>query len=332
MTWIEKKTMDGLVYWYNPSTKAATWEKPFELRTAAEREPGDWTWVPHPTDFWQPARKVRENPDGSVDTQTLDGKTVTIPKSRKMKDTLTAGRDQDVPLWPLKQFTLEHVEDDLIFLEDVNDGAIIFNLKANYAKQGLYTWVGASHRVLVSINPYQRLPLYGEDQIRVHRDKSPNIDVAPHIFDIADGSYTEMLFEGKHQSILISGESGAGKTEATKHCLKFWAKVAGSKNGVEERLIQANPVLEAFGNAKTIRNNNSSRFGKWVEVYFDQIKQSIDGAIIINYLLEKSRLVFQQAGERNFHIFYHLLSDSSATSEYSLKDAKTHRLTSNGLT
>ena len=82
--------------------------------------------------------------------------------------------------------------------------------------------------------------------------------------------------------MLISGESGAGKTEATKQCLKFWAKVAGSKNGVEDKLIQANPILEAFGNAKTIRNNNSSRFGKWVEVYFDQLEQSIDGAIIIN--------------------------------------------------
>ncbi|KAH9259339.1 hypothetical protein BASA81_002382 [Batrachochytrium salamandrivorans] len=334
MPWVEKKTMDGLVYWYDPSTKAATWEKPFELRSAEERaDDGDWTWVPHAKDFWQPARIVNRNADGSVDTQTKDGKTLVVPANKKMNDSVnTDGREQLVPLWPLKQYELNHIEDDLIMLQSVNDGSIIYNLRAHFAKQGLYTWVGASHRVLISINPYQRLPIYEEDSIRLHRDKSPNIEVPPHIFDISDGSYNEMLFDGKHQSILISGESGAGKTEATKQCLKYWARVAGSKNGVEERLIQANPVLEAYGNAKTIRNNNSSRFGKWVEVYFDQNKRSIDGAVIINYLLEKSRLVFQQGGERNFHIFYQLLNDSQAKQEYQLRDAKSHKLVSNGLT
>ncbi|KAH9256415.1 hypothetical protein BASA81_005329 [Batrachochytrium salamandrivorans] len=256
-----------------------------------------------------------------------------VPKSGKLADSRhTAGRDQPVPLWKLDYSGLKLVEDDLIMLEQVNDGSIIYNLRKHYEKQGLYTWVGASHRVLVSINPYQRLPIYGDDQIKVHQEKSPNIDVAPHIFDIAEGSYTEMLFEGKHQSILISGESGAGKTEATKQCLKFWAKVAGSKNGVEERLIQANPVLEAFGNAKTIRNNNSSRFGKWMEVYFSLKERSIDGATITPFLLEKSRLVFQQAGERNFHIFYQLVNDAQAKSQYELESLDKNRYTLKGIT
>jgi len=249
-----------------------------------------------------------------------------------MKDENTEGRAQKVPLWKLNRQDLKHVEEDLIMLEHVNDGSIIYNLARHYEKQGLYTWVGASHRVLVSINPYQRLPLYGDDQIKVHAEKSPNIDVPPHVFDIAEGAYTEMLFDGKNQSILISGESGAGKTEATKQCLKFWAKVAGSKNGVEEKLIQANPVLEAFGNAKTIRNNNSSRFGKWMEVYFSLRDRSIDGATITPFLLEKSRLVFQQGGERNFHIFYQLMADSSSVSAYELKPVTVNRYTTKGIT
>ena len=107
----------------------------------------------------------------------------------------------------------------------------------------------------------------------------------------------------KHQSILISGESGAGKTEATKQCLAFFAEVAGSESGVEQKIIEANPILEAFGNAKTGRNNNSSRFGKFMEIHFDKLGHII-GARTENYLLEKSRVVFQTEGERTYHVFY----------------------------
>ena len=208
---------------------------------------------------------LEKTAEGTV-VKASSGETILVPKSGIMQDKYTDGRSQPVPLWPLKKSELAHIEDDLIMIENVNDGSIIYTLNKRYTAGQLYTWVGTSHRVLVAVNPYKKLPIYGQDEITRHREKSPNIDVPPHIYDIANDSYDEMLFDGKHQSILISGESGAGKTEATKHCLKFWAKVAGSKNGVEERLIQANPVLEAFGNAKTIRNNNSSRFGKWQEV------------------------------------------------------------------
>jgi myosin heavy subunit len=209
-----------------------------ELQNEAETDHGDWTWVPHPTEFWQAAQRTGDNADGSVTCRCEDGSEVVVPRSRKMQDAATGGRLQEVPLWKMAHGDLVHPVDDLIMLEQVNDGSIIHNLKVTYAKSGLYTWVGASHRVLVSINPYQRLPLYGVDVVKAHREKSPNIEIPPHVFDIANDSYDEMLFEGKHQSILISGESGAGKTEATKQCLKFWANVAGSKNGVEERLIQ----------------------------------------------------------------------------------------------
>ncbi len=112
-----------------------------------------------------------------------------------------------------------------------------------------------------------------------------------------------LLLDGCEQAILISGESGAGKTEATKHCLGFLAEVGGSESGVESKVLQANPLLEAFGNAKTLRNNNSSRFGKWIEVKFNGTGQISNGHII-NYLLEKSRVVYQSKEERNFHIFY----------------------------
>jgi len=316
MTWMTKKTMDGLAYYYNTETKEVTWDNPEEHH---ELDNSEWTWVPHPTDFWQPAKIEAREADGSTVCVTEQGVQIVIPKGGDMKNEFTNGRQQNVPLWKLHRPDLKHVEEDLIMLEHVNDGSIIYNLARNYEKQGLYTWVGASHRVLVSINPYQRLPLYGDDQIKVHQEKSPNIDVAPHVFDIAEGSYTEMLFDGKNQSILISGESGAGKTEATKQCLKFWAKVAGSKNGVEEKLIQANPVLEAFGNAKTVRNDNSSRFGKYLEVQFNDAAAPV-GGMITTFLLEKTRVAFQGKGERNFHIFYQLMAgaDPQMRSDFGL--------------
>ena len=230
----------------------------------------------------------------------------------------TAGRKQTVEFWPLVPSSLKLIEDDLIMLNDINKGLIMHTLRARYMKNDLYTWVGASHSVLVSVNPYVRLDIYGEDQIQEHRVKSPNKIVPPHVFDIANDSYDSMLFDSIDQSILISGESGAGKTEATKQCLKFIASIAGSENNVETKILQANPVLEAFGNAKTIRNNNSSRFGKWIEVYFKQGEQSITSAKIINYLLEKSRLVHQQGAERNFHIFYQMASDAETAAKYEI--------------
>ena len=312
--WEELKTLDGVAYYYNHDTKEISFDKPDRLRSETEvaRTAGDWYWVPHPTKVWQPARRL-EGPAGedrSAPTvlETQDGAKITIPASGVVLDPTTNGREQVVEFWPVSMSTLPFIEEDLVLLEDVNPGIIIHNLRERYAKNDLYTWVGAAQSVLVSVNPYQNLPLYGEDQIELHRNKTINQEVPPHVFDIANNSLDSMLFDMQDQSILISGESGAGKTEATKQCLKFLAHVAGSVGNVEQKLLQANPVLESFGNAKTIRNNNSSRFGKWMEVYFDQLKGNIGSARIINYLLEKSRLVHQQRAERNFHIFYQMTS------------------------
>ncbi len=310
-----------------------SWDKPERMRTNTEkdRHAGDWTWVPHPTQVWIPARKVETLADGSIKCETEEKKEFIVPANGNWKD--VNGVSHKIELWPLSLASLKMNEDDLIMLDEINKGMIMHSLKKRYLNDELYTWVGASHSVLVSVNPYKRIDkLYNDEEIQKHRNRSPNRELAPHVFDIANDSYDSMLFDSVNQSILISGESGAGKTEATKQCLKFIATIAGSENEVEVKILQANPVLEAFGNAKTIRNNNSSRFGKWIEVYFAPGKRSITSARIINYLLEKSRLVHQQGGERNFHIFYQMASDPSTSEKYSIISPSNHRYLKNGIT
>jgi len=159
--------------------------------------------------------------------------------------------------------------------------------------------------VLVSVNPFKTLPIYTVSSMEEHSKPSPNRLPPPHTFAIAQSAYMKLKLECQNQSVLISGESGAGKTEATKQCLSFLAEVAGSENNVEQRILNANPVLEAFGNAKTLRNNNSSRFGRWMEVQINE-RGAICGCRIENYLLEKARVSKQTNGERNYHIFYQL--------------------------
>ncbi|KAG8122494.1 hypothetical protein E2320_017991 [Naja naja] len=167
------------------------------------------------------------------------------------------------------------------------------------------TYIGS---VLVSVNPYKDLEIYSKQHMNRYRGVS-FYEVSPHLYAIADNAYRSLRTERKDQCILISGESGAGKTEATKKILQYYAVTCPASEQVEtvkDRLLQSNPVLEAFGNAKTLRNDNSSRFGKYMDVQFDY-KGAPIGGHILNYLLEKSRVVHQNHGERNFHIFYQLL-------------------------
>lgn len=327
--WQEKQTIDGLPYYYNSDTEEITWDKPDALRTPQEieEESGDWTWVPHPKTLWQPARITSKNEDGSTTCQTQDGQDVLVPASGIMQGKLTGGRKVKVDFWPLKISSMKRAEEDLVRLAALNDAAIINNIRLRYEKDQLYTWVGAARSVLISVNPYKRLPLYSKEIIQQYRNPPPNTHLEPHVFDIANGSYNSLMFENTNQSVLISGESGAGKTVCTKQCLSFLAEVAGSESDIEEKILAANPVLEAFGNAQTIRNNNSSRFGKWIEVYFDPMERCISSAKIINYLLEKSRLVYQQKGERNYHIFYQLTKDSAIKSEYGMSGPEEYRYT-----
>ena len=224
---------------------------------------------------------------------------------------------------------MSSIVDDLVMTDGINEGMISHTLRERYNENELYTWVGAAHTVLVSVNPYKELPLYSKQIMDMYNNPPPNKKLAPHPFAIAVDAYRSMLFTGVDQSVLISGESGAGKTVATKQCLSLLAEIAGSERDTEEMILASNPLLEAFGNAQTIRNNNSSRFGKWIKVYFDPLERAIISGEIVNYLLEKSRLIYQQKNsvERNFHIFYQLTSDSSAMSEFGLDTPKNYRYT-----
>ncbi|XP_040194329.1 unconventional myosin-Ic isoform X3 [Rana temporaria] len=195
---------------------------------------------------------------------------------------------------------------DFVLLENyTSEAAFIENLRKRFKENLIYTYIGS---VLVSVNPYKDLEIYSKQHMERYRGVS-FYEVSPHIYAIADNSYRSLRTERKDQCILISGESGAGKTEASKKILQYYAvtcPVSDQVETVKDRLLQSNPVLEAFGNAKTLRNDNSSRFGKYMDVQFDY-KGAPVGGHILNYLLEKSRVVHQNHGERNFHIFYQLL-------------------------
>uniref|UniRef100_A0A671Y0H4 Myosin Ic, paralog a n=1 Tax=Sparus aurata TaxID=8175 RepID=A0A671Y0H4_SPAAU len=195
---------------------------------------------------------------------------------------------------------------DFVLLENYNsEAAFIENLRRRFRENLIYTYIGS---VLVSVNPYKELEIYSKPQMERYRGVS-FYEISPHIYAVSDNTYRAMRTERKDQCILISGESGAGKTEASKKILLYYAVTCPTNDhmaALGDRLLQSNPVLEAFGNAKTLRNDNSSRFGKYMDVQFD-FRGAPVGGHILNYLLEKSRVVHQNHGERNFHIFYQLL-------------------------
>ncbi|XP_032145998.1 unconventional myosin-Ia isoform X2 [Sapajus apella] len=200
--------------------------------------------------------------------------------------------------------------EDLVLLEPLVEESLLKNLQLRYENKEIYTYIG---NVVISVNPYQQLPIYGPEYIAKYQDCT-FYELKPHIYALANVAYQSLRDRDQDQCILITGESGSGKTEASKLVMSYVAAVCGKGeqvNSVKEQLLQSNPVLEAFGNAKTIRNNNSSRFGKYMDIEFD-FKGSPLGGVITNYLLEKSRVVKQLKGERNFHIFYQLLAGADA--------------------
>ncbi|XP_078504216.1 unconventional myosin-VI isoform X7 [Lissotriton helveticus] len=250
-------------------------------------EDGKPVWAPHPVDGFQLGNIVDIGPD-----------TLTIEPLNQKGKTFFASVKQ---VFPAEEDTTKHVEDNCSLMY-LNEATLLHNVKVRYSKDRIYTYVA---NILIAVNPYFDVPkLYTSDIIKKYQGKSLGT-LAPHVYAIADKAFRDMKVLKMSQSIIVSGESGAGKTENTKFVLRYLTESYGTGQDIDERIVEANPLLEAFGNAKTVRNNNSSRFGKFVEIHFNE-KNSVVGGFVSHYLLEKSRICVQGKDERNYHIFYRL--------------------------
>ncbi|XP_036159109.1 unconventional myosin-Ie isoform X4 [Myotis myotis] len=206
--------------------------------------------------------------------------------------------------------------DDMVLLSKITENAIVENLKKRYMDDYIFTYIGS---VLISVNPFKQMPYFGDKEIEMYQGAA-QYENPPHIYALADNMYRNMIIDRENQCVIISGESGAGKTVAAKYIMGYVSRVSGGGpkvQHVKDIILQSNPLLEAFGNAKTVRNNNSSRFGKYFEIQFSPGGEP-DGGKISNFLLEKSRVVMRNPGERSFHIFYQLIEGASADQKQSL--------------
>ncbi|XP_054626207.1 unconventional myosin-Va isoform X3 [Dunckerocampus dactyliophorus] len=256
-------------------------------------------WIPDVEEVWKSAELTKDYKNGDTSLQLLleDGSKLEHKLDPKTKN-LPYLRNPDILVG----------ENDLTALSYLHEPAVLHNLKVRFIDSKLiYTYCGI---VLVAINPYETLPIYGTDIINAYSGQNMG-DMDPHIFAVAEEAYKQMARDERNQSIIVSGESGAGKTVSAKYAMRYFATVSGSASeaNVEEKVLASNPIMEAIGNAKTTRNDNSSRFGKYIEIGFDN-RYRIIGANMRTYLLEKSRVVFQADEERNYHIFYQLCASS----------------------
>ncbi|XP_068595560.1 unconventional myosin-Va-like [Brachionichthys hirsutus] len=265
-------------------------------------------WLPDAEEVWKSGTLIRDYTPGDVMlTLQLDDGTEMEYKMDPQSNNLPPLRNPNVLVG----------ENDLTALSYLHEPAVLYNLKVRFLDSRLiYTYCGI---VLVAINPYESLPIYEADIINAYSGQNMG-DMDPHIFAVAEEAYKQMARDERNQSIIVSGESGAGKTVSAKYAMRYFATVSRSsvETRVEERVLASNPIMEALGNAKTTRNDNSSRFGKYIELGFDK-KRCIIGANMRTYLLEKSRVVFQAHGERNYHIFYQLCASSDLPEFKALK-------------
>ncbi|KAJ2160398.1 class II myosin [Coemansia sp. RSA 552] len=253
-----------------------------------------WVWVPDPKEGYIAGYVVSEEGGSMATVHLMTGRDVSVDISATEK------------VNPPK---FEKVE-DMADLGYLNEASVVHNLKQRYASAMIYTYSGL---FLVAVNPYYDLQIYGPEQVATYKNKKRN-EAAPHIFSIADAAFHDMLRSKENQSILITGESGAGKTENTKKVIQYLTAIAGDHKAgteakgrsLEQQVLSANPILESFGNAQTIRNNNSSRFGKFIRIEFNVAGQ-IAGANIEWYLFEKPRVTGQSQQERNYHVFYQFM-------------------------
>ncbi|XP_013220660.1 unconventional myosin-VI isoform X5 [Ictidomys tridecemlineatus] len=255
-------------------------------------EDGKPVWAPHPTDGFQMGNIVDIGPDS-----------LTIEPLNQKGKTFLALINQ---VFPAEEDSKKDVEDNCSLMY-LNEATLLHNIKVRYSKDRIYTYVA---NILIAVNPYFDIPkIYSSDTIKSYQGKSLGT-MPPHVFAIADKAFRDMKVLKISQSVIVSGESGAGKTENTKFVLRYLTESYGTGQDIDERIVEANPLLEAFGNAKTVRNNNSSRFGKFVEIHFNE-KSSVVGGFVSHYLLEKSRICVQGKEERNYHIFYRLCAGAS---------------------
>ncbi|XP_054869106.1 myosin-7B-like isoform X1 [Amphiprion ocellaris] len=250
-------------------------------------------WMPDDVEAYIEVEVRELNGDKST-VETKDGRFLIVKE------------DDLQPMNPPKFDMME----DMAMLTHLNEASVLFNLRRRYSMWMIYTYSGL---FCVTVNPYKWLPVYSAEVVTAYKGRR-RTDMPPHIYAVADNAYTDLLQNRENQSMLITGESGAGKTVNTKRVIQYFAIVAAlgdtvKKGGsLEDQIIEANPAMEAFGNAKTIRNDNSSRFGKFIRIHFGPTGKLASADIDI-YLLEKSRVVFQQPGERSYHIYYQIMSN-----------------------
>uniref|UniRef100_A0A6I8NHB2 Myosin heavy chain 3 n=1 Tax=Ornithorhynchus anatinus TaxID=9258 RepID=A0A6I8NHB2_ORNAN len=271
-------------------------------RIEAQNQPFDaktYCFVAEPKEEYAKGR-IKSSQDGKVTVETEDNRTLTV-------------KPEDV--YAMNPPKFDKIE-DMAMLTHLHEPAVLYNLKERYSSWMIYTYSGL---FCVTVNPYKWLPVYNPEVVNGYRGKKRQ-EAPPHIFSISDNAYQFMLTDRENQSILITGESGAGKTVNTKRVIQYFATIAATgdiakkkeskmKQGtLEDQIISANPLLEAFGNAKTVRNDNSSRFGKFIRIHFGTTGK-LASADIETYLLEKSRVTFQLKAERSYHIFYQILSN-----------------------
>ncbi|XP_006635175.3 myosin heavy chain, fast skeletal muscle-like [Lepisosteus oculatus] len=265
--------------------------RPFDAKTAV--------FVSEPKELY--LKGVLQSKEGGKATVKTEG-----------GQTLTVKDDEVFPMNPPKFDKME----DMAMMTHLNEASVLYNLKERYAAWMIYTYSGL---FCVTVNPYKWLPVYNPEVVAAYRGKK-RMEAPPHIFSVSDNAYQNMLTDRENQSILITGESGAGKTVNTKRVIQYFATIAaigekkkeqtpGKMQGtLEDQIISANPLLEAFGNAKTVRNDNSSRFGKFIRIHFGT-SGKLASADIETYLLEKSRVTFQLSDERSYHIFYQIMTN-----------------------
>jgi myosin heavy subunit len=300
----------GATYFIDPATGKTAWTKEelqpkpnFKIEKKVDpitlgdnKQVGEWLWVPDTDYCYLPCQTQSSFQLGQAgQVKREDGQVVSLDaKTSAMCLAMDPQSLQDLP--------------NMVLLNVLNEAALLHNVRKRFFNDHIYSTVGD---ILVAVNPFKRLPLYTDAVMTkyISADHPP-----PHVFAIANHAYKQLLSSSKSQAICIAGESGAGKTETMKQVLQFLAKVSkaaggSGDNSIEERILQTNPVTEGFGNAKTVRNNNSSRFGKWTALSFKD-NGALQGAFIVDYLLEKSRVSFQSSGERNYHIFYLLIKSA----------------------